>query len=101
MAQRNNIPSALYYFAKENGRLGSWHSGEMAYMYGNIPEDSRLYDESDRILSTTMQDYLYAFAKDGTLSFESMTRLSTKVETITDPNLALYEILDEMTGWGQ
>ena len=48
------IPAYLYYFTKENGRLGPWHSGEEVYLYGNIPENSSLYDEGDRKLSRAM-----------------------------------------------
>ena len=38
----------LYYFNKENGGIGPWHSGEMAYAYGNLDMDSGNYDEVDK-----------------------------------------------------
>ena len=58
---RDNVPTYVYYFTKDNGRLGSWHSGEEVYLYGNIPADSKLYDESDRKLSRMMLGYFKNF----------------------------------------
>ena len=55
--EANGIPSYEYLFSKSNGRLGSWHSGEEVYFYGNIPEKSGLYSASDRNLSEIMQQY--------------------------------------------
>ena len=54
-----------YYFSKHNGRLGSWHSGEMIYLYGNIPEGSTLFDENDRALSKLFGQYVKNFAVTG------------------------------------
>ena len=64
-ARENGIPSFVYWFTKDNGRLGAWHSGEEVYLYGNIPEDSRLYDESDRALSAQMKQYYLNFIRTG------------------------------------
>ena len=58
---RDGVPTFVYYFTKDNGRLGSWHSGEEVYLYGNIPADSKLYDEGDRELSRVMQGYFKNF----------------------------------------
>ncbi len=65
LAGRNGIPAWTYYFTRANGSLSSWHSGEMIYLYGNIPEDSRLYDDRDRALSREMFSYLVNFVKTG------------------------------------
>lgn len=54
-----------YYFSEDNGRLGSWHSGEEVYCYGNIPKNSRLYDNDDRRLSSAMFTYWRNFAATG------------------------------------
>jgi len=54
-----------YFFAEENGRLGSWHSGEEVYCYGNIPKASGLYDRNDRKLSAIMFTYWKNFAETG------------------------------------
>ena len=64
-ALENRIPSYVYYFVKDNGRLGAWHSGEEVYLYGNIPEKSSLYDEKDRALSDVMKRYYLNFIKTG------------------------------------
>ena len=69
----NGIPSYVYYFTKENGRLGCWHSGEEIYLYGNIPEDSKLYDTGDRELSAAMLQYLCNFVRYGDPNGEGHT----------------------------
>ncbi len=65
LAVEQGIPVYEYYFTKENGRIGPWHSGEMIYCYGNIPEKSALYDDRDRELSEEMLDYWANFIKTG------------------------------------
>lgn len=65
LAVENNIPVWEYYFSKSNGRLGPWHSGEEVYCYGNIPDDSKLYDARDRELSAQMLSYWANFAENG------------------------------------
>ena len=57
-------PTYLYYFTKDNKGLGDWHSGEMIYFYGNIPDNNN-YDESDRALSETIQSYILNYVKTG------------------------------------
>ena len=64
-AALESIPSYVYYFTKTNGRLGDWHSGEEVYLYGNIPEGSRLYDARDRELSGQMKQYFLNFIRTG------------------------------------
>ncbi len=111
LEQENGVPSWEYLFAKDNGRLGSWHSGEMVYTFGVIPEDSKLYTEEDRELSDMMHMYLVDFVKNGdpnsgTLSgFEQsadssrVMEFGTNTGMIEEPDLALYEIMDRMYGW--
>ena len=111
LEQEKGVPSWEYLFTKDNGRLGSWHSGEMVYNFGVIPEDSKLYTEEDRQLSRTMHTYLVNFVRSGdpnsgTLSgFEESSDSSKVMEfgtntgMIEEPDLALYEILDRMYGW--
>ena len=64
-AALESIPSYVYYFTKTNGRLGDWHSGEEVYLYGIIPEGSRLYDARDRELSGQMKQYFLNFIRTG------------------------------------
>ena len=106
-AMENGIPSYLYHFTKENGRLGSWHSGELPYLYGNISEDSPLYDESDRALSETMLGYLRNFAVSGDPNGEELPvwlpsdgtfmvqEFGDEIAPAEDKYLELYAILDE------
>ncbi|MDD6194217.1 MAG: carboxylesterase family protein, partial [Lachnospiraceae bacterium] len=58
-------PAYLYYFTKENGGIGTWHAGEMPYMYGNLFRNPGCYDESDEALSETMQSYLVNYVTTG------------------------------------
>lgn len=74
-AMDEGIPVYEYYFNQENGRLGTWHSGEEVYCYGNIPEKKhwyesfmggpRLYTSDDRQLSAIMSSYWANFCRTG------------------------------------
>ncbi|MBQ4350219.1 MAG: carboxylesterase family protein [Clostridia bacterium] len=111
LAVRAGIPVYEYRFARENGRLGSWHSGEMIYFYGNIPDDSALYDARDRELSREMSAAFVNFAKTGdpnggiltgwteNRSSEELMQFGDTTEMGTEEKTALYEILDRMSGW--
>ena len=111
LAADNGIPAWEYYFSKRNGRLGCWHSGELPYFYGNIPADSKLFDQGDRALSRTILGYVVNFARTGdpngpglpawTADAESRTmlELGDRVETVPEKYLKLYEIMDRMDGW--
>ena len=65
LENENGVPSYQYFFSKTNGRLGDWHSGEEIYLYGNIPEGSRLFDSRDRELSRQMTGCLLNFIRTG------------------------------------
>lgn len=111
LAAENGIPAYEYYFSKTNGRLGCWHSGELPYFYGNIPADSKLFDDGDRALSETILGYVVNFASGGdpngpglpawTADANSATvlELGDRVAMTEEKYLALYAVLDEMTGW--
>ena len=111
-ALENGIPTYVYHFTKGNGRLGSWHSGEEIYLYGNIPAESTLYDDADRSLSETMLKYFRNFITDGNPNGESLPEwdavtepgkvmeFGEQVRITDDPHLELYKILDEMYGYG-
>lgn len=57
-------PVYEYYFSKENGELGTLHSGEMIYAYRNVPR-TRNYDQSDFDLEMIMSSYWLNFVKYG------------------------------------
>lgn len=113
LAADNGIPVYEYCFSKQNGRLGAWHSGELIYCYGNIPDDSKLFDESDRTLSRIMMAYFGNFARSGDPngeglpvwepSFDSVRLLAwdRAVEMKDEEFLALYAVMDRMQGWGE
>ena len=111
LAAANGLPVYDYYFTRDNGRLGSWHSGEEVYLYGNIPADSKLYDARDRALSGEMFRYYLNFIKSGNPNGEGLLtwevsadgtkplEFGDTTQVTSDPFLALYDILDRMQGF--
>lgn len=111
LAAKNGVPAYEYYFSKTNGRLGCWHSGELPYFYGNIPADSKLFDEADRALSGTILGYVKNFAATGDPngpglppwkaddSSRTLLTLGNTVEMADEKYLKLYAVMDKMTGW--
>ena len=106
------VPTYEYYFSKDNGRLGPWHSGEEVYCYGNIPADSPLYDAADRELSEIFCSYFANFCKTGDPNGPGLPRwepatdgrtvleLNETVQPIPDPYLPIYELFDKMYQFG-
>lgn len=113
LAVENGIPVYEYLFAKTNGRIGNWHSGEEVYCYGNIPEDSTLYDSRDRELSAQMLSYWKNFAANGDPNANGLpewkenSRSDTVMyfgdttEMISEKEHALFAVLDKFDGWKQ
>ncbi|MBQ9563348.1 MAG: carboxylesterase family protein [Lachnospiraceae bacterium] len=111
LALREGIPVWEYYFSKDNGRLGAWHSGEMVYTFGVIPEGSKLYDARDYEVEAEMHRAWVNFAAggdpngEGVPAFAQSTGDGVLMEfgestgPVEEPMLPLYEILDEMQGW--
>ena len=108
---KNGVPTYQYYFTKENGRLGPWHSGEEVYLYGNIPADSKLYDGYDRELSKYMLSYFANFAKTGNPNgdglkewpvneaSEDVMEFGDNYGMIKEREHALFDILDKLQGF--
>ena len=57
-------PVYEYYFSRENGELGTFHSGEMIYAYRNVPRTNN-YKERDYQLEEIMSSYWLNFIKYG------------------------------------
>ncbi len=114
LAIENGIPVHEYFFTKENGRIGSFHSGEEVYFYGTIPEKSRLFDEKDRALMDTAFGYLTNYIKTGDPNGAGLPEwpethpkyfleLGENVSIIPESSrkLAFFELLDRMQGFGE
>lgn len=113
LATENGIPVYEYCFSKRNGRLGPWHSGEMMYFYGNIPEQSAIFDDGDRALSRTVMAYIRNFTRSNDPNGSGLPvweqspdstqvlSLDERVGMTDEPFLAFYDILDRMQGWEQ
>lgn len=97
-----------YYFTKENGGIGTNHSGEIIYAYGNVPK-TKYYSESDHRLEKTMLGYWTNFAKTGNPNGEGLPlwpryndtpdklmELGENTGLVDDPHLGLYKVLDKM-----
>jgi len=119
-AVRNGIPTYVYYFTKQNGYLDDWHSGEEIYFYGNIPAETRVFDDEDRDLSRLMMSAFVNFVKtgdpngpivgnppgEGVLSGWKAGTGGNGVYNFgaapgfgPAPYRELYDVLDEMYGW--
>ena len=111
-ALANGIPTYVYYFTRQNGRLNAWHSGEEIYLYGNIPGDSKLFNDRDRELSHEMLSYYRNFIRtgnpnDGALpewpasaGTDEVMEFGETTSMVKAPYLDLYPILDEYYGFG-
>ncbi|MCR5137725.1 MAG: carboxylesterase family protein [Oscillospiraceae bacterium] len=107
-AAANGIPSYEYYFSKENGCLGPWHSGEEVYCYGNIPAGSGLYDAADRELAEIFSSYFANFAATGDPNGEGLpiweqSRTGSELLELgaergmrDDPFEPIYAVLDSL-----
>ena len=111
LAVANGIPTYTYYFSKHNGRLGCWHSGEEVYLYANIPDGSKLYDEDDRALSKTFSSYFLNFIRTGDPNGEGLAHFAENLDSASylefgdngispvkesERKLGLFAILDQM-----
>ena len=107
LAVENNIPVYEYYFSRENGAIGPWHSGEMAYLYNNLPSGTIAYNSKDMQLSKAMSSYLLNYIKTGDPNGEGLEKWPQNLDSKTmlnfDENIGLceekmldfYALLDE------
>ncbi len=108
MALKNDLDVYRYQFTKENGFHATYHSGEMAYCYGNLAHQNKsyAYNESDYALEKTMLNYWSNFAKTGNPNGAGLPtwnkygangkvmELGTNVGLINDHYLELYSLID-------
>ena len=106
-------PAYEYYFTKENGGIGTNHSGEIIYCYGNVPK-IKCYDESDYTLEKIMAGYWMNFIKTGNPNGTNpwtleplpewplakdipgkVLELGTTVAPVPDPYADLYPIIEK------
>ncbi|MBQ6488973.1 MAG: carboxylesterase family protein [Solobacterium sp.] len=111
LENENHVPAWEYLFSKDNKGLGSWHSGELPYVFGMLAEDSKAYTNGDRDLSAIMHGYWANFIRTGEpndqelQAFEQSEDSSKLLEFGNSfgmtrvPELELYGILDRMYGW--
>ena len=111
LAVENDIPVYEYLFAKKNGRLGDWHSGELVYCCGNIPTVSNLYDDRDRELSAQMLGYWKNFITTGDPNggdlpnweqndtSDSVMLFGDTTGMISEKEHELFAVLDQKDGW--
>ena len=108
-ALKLGIPSYTYYFTKDNGYLGTWHSGEEVYFYGNIPEKSAVFDDSDRALSSVIVKYVVNYMKTGDPNGSGLSEwigdqpgmimeLGKEYGMTDAPYLKLYSIIGRLQG---
>ena len=108
MALSNGEDVYRYQFTKENGHYGTYHSGEMIYVYGNIYRSIHpfAYDDSDLLLEENMVKYFTNFIKTGDPNGDGLPRwekydpnqdtimeLGDNIGLISDRYLELYPIL--------
>ncbi|MBR6429208.1 MAG: carboxylesterase family protein [Clostridia bacterium] len=108
LAAENGVPVYEYTFTKNNGRLGPWHSGEEVYLYANIDESSRLFDERDRELMGQMSAYLVNFIKTGDPNGEGLPEwpdgaaperimeFGDETAVVPEKKLALFDIISRL-----
>ena len=106
-------PAYEYFFTKENGGIGTNHSGEIIYCYANVP-DSKYYDEADRRLEKIMASYWMNFVKNGNPNGENIwtgetlpewpkaaetqgkvMELGVNVALVPDPYADLYPVIEK------
>ncbi len=97
-----------YYFSMDNKSLGSFHAGEMPYLYGNLFRHAEKYSDEDNALSETMQSYLLNFVKTGNPNGEGLPEwkrfnenekqvleFNKTVKMTDDPFYELYALIDD------
>lgn len=108
LAMDNGVKVYRYQFTKENGYYGTYHSGEMIYVYGNLYRSLHpyAYNEDDYLLQDKMVKYFTNFIKTGNPNGEGLVEwplynnidnkvmeLGENVGLINDEYLGLYYLM--------
>lgn len=106
--RESDTPVWEYYFTKDNGGIGSYHSGELIYAYGNVPDNDRNYNETDYNLEKTMQEYWINFIKTGNPNGPDLPQwdifdeqkgnvmeLGANISMTEDPYMEIYKVYDK------
>ena len=110
LAEESGETVYRYVFTKENGYMGTWHSGEMIYMYGNVKNSKKpyRYNESDLKLSDSMSKYIMNFVKTDNPNYaeaaewtpwssgtHKVMEFGDNVSMIDDPFTFLYSVMKQ------
>ena len=101
-------PVYEYFFDQNNASLGSFHAGELPYVFGNLFRNASRYTAADFALSETMMSYWENFVKTGDPNGENLPEwkqweprknevlhLSKTIEMIPDPFAPVYPVIDK------
>ena len=108
IALYNGLDVYRYQFTKLNGYRATYHSGEMAYCYGNLARQNKTYayNDYDYALEKIMNTYWANFAKTGNPNGSGLPEwkkyeangqvmeLGDNLGLIDDEYLSLYSLLD-------
>ena len=110
IADNYNSKTYNYYFDKENGYYGGYHSGELTYVFNTLDRNKSkkfAYDESDYALANIMNSLWASFIKDGIPSYNGLVwdswdkdrcnlmHFGQSVEMTRDKFMDIYPILDK------
>lgn len=101
-------PVYEYYFTKDNKSASNYHSGEIIYLYDNVPHGYG-YTQSDYALADTASAYVANFIRTGNPNGDSLPQWETfadsngkvlelgdQVQMVSDPYEKMYDVLDRM-----
>ena len=92
-------PVYEYFFSKENGGIGTNHSGEMIYAYRNVPKNSKNYDQKDYELEKTISTYWLNFVKYGNPNGDESSADVNSTDSAASAFLPLWQTYSQSGGF--